>query len=111
MHVCPGLGHPSDKLKVIGVTGANGKTTTSCLIAGVLSHAGHKVGLLSKLGYFDGEDVEDLPRAAPSPDQLTALFARMAHNGCSHAVMVVSSRALEQSLVFPEWFDAVCLTN
>lgn len=111
MQFCPGLGLPSDQLKIIGVTGANGKTTTSCLIAGVLSHAGHKVGLLSKLGYFDGEDVEDAPRAPPSPNQLTVLFARMAHNGCSYAVMEVSSRALEQSLVFPEWFDAVCLTN
>ena len=64
MQVCPGLGHLeslrklSDQLKIIGVTGRNGKTTTSCLIAGVLAHAGHKVGLLSTLGYFDGEDVE-----------------------------------------------------
>ncbi len=111
MHVCPGLGHPSDNLKIIGVTGANGKTTTSCLIAGVLAHAGYKVGLLSSLGYFDGEDAEDAQPGTPSPDRLNLLLARMVHNGCSHAVMAVSLSALEQLSAAGVWFDAACVTN
>jgi UDP-N-acetylmuramoyl-L-alanyl-D-glutamate--2,6-diaminopimelate ligase len=111
MQVCPGPGHPGDKLKIIGVTGANGKTTTSCLIAGVLAHAGHKVGLLSALGYFDGEDVQYAAEAAPPPDRLAALLARMAQNGCSHAVMEVSNSVLEQSRMAGVCFDAACVTN
>jgi UDP-N-acetylmuramoyl-L-alanyl-D-glutamate--2,6-diaminopimelate ligase len=56
--LCQALaGNPSEKLKLIGVTGTNGKTTTACLIAGILAHSGHKVGLLGTLGYFDGNDV------------------------------------------------------
>jgi UDP-N-acetylmuramoyl-L-alanyl-D-glutamate--2,6-diaminopimelate ligase len=111
MQVCPGLGHPSDKLKVIGVTGANGKTTTSCLVAGVLTHAGHKVGLLSTLGYFDGEDVEDAIHPLPPPDRLAALFERMALNGCSHAVMEVPLNALDKPQLAGITFDALCVTN
>jgi UDP-N-acetylmuramoyl-L-alanyl-D-glutamate--2,6-diaminopimelate ligase len=111
MQVYTGPDRPGDNLKIIGVTGANGKTTASCLIAGVLAHAGHKVGLLSKLGYFDGEDVEYAAEATPPPDRLAALLARMEQHGCSHAVLEVSNRALEQSRVAGEWFDVVCATN
>ena len=64
-------------MKVIGVTGTNGKTTTACLIAGVLSHAGHKTGLIGTLGYFDGDDVEDPTHTTPPPEKLAALLARM----------------------------------
>ena len=110
--ICQALaGHPSDVLKIIGVTGANGKTTTSCLIAGVLAHAGNKVGLLSRLGYFDGEDVEYAAVPTPPPDRLASVLARMVRNGCSHAVMDVSDRALEQSLVAGVCYDAACVTN
>jgi UDP-N-acetylmuramoyl-L-alanyl-D-glutamate--2,6-diaminopimelate ligase len=111
MQICPGLGLPSDNLKMIGVTGANGKTTTSCLIAGVLAHAGRKVGLLSSLGYFDGENAEDAERDELSPDRLNQLLARMVRNGCSHAVMAVSLDAAEQLSAAGVWFDAACLTN
>jgi len=111
MQVSPGPGHPGDKLKIIGVTGANGKTTTSCLIAGVLAHAGHKVGLLSTLGYFDGEEVQYAAEAVPPPERLAALLARMEQNGCSHAVMEVSDRVLEQSRMAGVCYDAACVTN
>ncbi len=58
--LCQALaGNPSRQLKLIGVTGTNGKTTTSCLIAGVLTAAGHRVGVLGTLGYLDGRIVED----------------------------------------------------
>ncbi len=117
MQVCPDLGHLeslrnlSDRLRVVGVTGRNGKTTTSCLIAGILAHAGNKVGLLSRLGYFDGEDVEYAAEPTPEPDRLAALLARMLQNGCTYAVMDVSNRGLEQSLAAGLHYDAACVTN
>ena len=110
--ICQALaGNPCDTLKVIGVTGANGKTTTSCLIAGVLAHAGNKVGLLSRLGYFDGDDAQYAAEPTPQPDRLASLMARMVRNGCSHAVMDVSHRALEQSRAAGVYYDAACVTN
>ena len=91
--------YPSRQLKLIGVTGTNGKTTTSCLIAGVLSAAGYRVGVLGTLGYLDGRIVEEATHTTPPPDRLAALLARMVGNECTHAVMEVSSHALDQSRV------------
>ena len=54
-------GDPSRQLKVIGVTGTNGKTTTSCLIAGILTAAGHRVGVLGTLAYLDGRIIDRPP--------------------------------------------------
>ncbi|MCC6125413.1 MAG: UDP-N-acetylmuramoyl-L-alanyl-D-glutamate--2,6-diaminopimelate ligase [Pirellulales bacterium] len=104
-------GNPSRLLKVIGVTGSNGKTTTACLIAGILSHAGRKTGLIGTLGYFDGDDVEDPTHTTPPPEKLAELLARMVRNGCSHAVMEVSRHALAQSRIAGISYDAACVTN
>ena len=110
--ICQALaGDPSRHLKVVGVTGTNGKTTTSCLIAGILATAGHQVGLLGTLGYFDGLDCEDAPLTTPPADRLARLLARMVQNDCTHAVMEVSSHALSQSRVAGIQMDAVCVTN
>jgi UDP-N-acetylmuramoyl-L-alanyl-D-glutamate--2,6-diaminopimelate ligase len=104
-------GNPSRSLKLIGITGTNGKTTTSCLIAGVLSAAGHRIGLLGTLGYLDGRIVEDSTHTTPPPERLAPLLSRMVANGCTHAIMEVSSHALDQSRVAGLEFDAVCVTN
>ena len=110
--VCQTLaGSPTRHLKLIGVTGTNGKTTTSCLIAGVLTAADHRVGVLGTLGYLDGRFVEPATHTTPPPDRLAALLARMVRNECSHAVMEVSSHGLDQARVAGAWFDAACVTN
>jgi UDP-N-acetylmuramoyl-L-alanyl-D-glutamate--2,6-diaminopimelate ligase len=110
--ICQSLaGDPSQQLKLIGVTGTNGKTTTSCLIAGVLHAAGYRVGLLGTLGYFDGDTAEDATHTTPPADRLATLLARMVRNGCTHAVMEVSSHALDQCRVAGMTFDAACVTN
>ena len=110
--LCQALaGNPSRQLKLIGVTGTNGKTTTSCLIAGVLKAAGHRVGVLGTLGYLDGRIVEDSTHTTPPPERLASLLSRMVRNECSHAVMEVSSHALDQSRVAGVEFDAACVTN
>ena len=110
--LCQALaGNPSRQLKLIGVTGTNGKTTTSCLIAGVLTAAGHRVGVLGTLGYLDGRIVEESTHTTPPPERLASLLSRMVRNECSHAVMEVSSHALDQSRVAGVEFDAACVTN
>ena len=68
--ICQALaGNPSYQLKLIGVTGTNGKTTTSCLIASVLSGAGHRVGMLGTLGYFDGEELAPASLTTPPAER------------------------------------------
>jgi len=111
-HICQTLaGHPSRELKLIGVTGTNGKTTTATLIAGILNHSGHKTGLLGTLGYFDGDRVEDAPWTTPPADHLAAWLRRMAQRDCTHAVMEVSSHALDQWRTAGVRFDTACVTN
>jgi len=110
--LCQALaGNPSRHLKLIGVTGTNGKTTTSCLIASILTTAGCRVGLLGTLGCCDGRRVGPTTHTTPPAGPLARALARMVRNGCSHAVMEVSSHALDQSRVAGIAFDAACVTN
>jgi UDP-N-acetylmuramoyl-L-alanyl-D-glutamate--2,6-diaminopimelate ligase len=110
--ICQALaGNPSFRLRAIGIAGSNGKTTTSCLVASVLSTADYRVGVLGTLGYFDGENIDPATHTTPPADRLATLLARMVAHGCSHAVMEVSRGALAQSRVAGMRFDAACVTN
>jgi len=110
--VCQALaGNPSQALKIIGITGTNGKTTTSCLVSSVLTVAGHQTGMLGTLGYLDGDVIEESSWTTPPADQLATWLSRMVRNGCSHAVLEVSSHALDQARVAGVRFDAACVTN
>jgi UDP-N-acetylmuramoyl-L-alanyl-D-glutamate--2,6-diaminopimelate ligase len=110
--VCQALfGNPSERIKVIGVTGTNGKTTTCCLIANILAAAGHGVGIVGTLGCFDGEDSSDTNLTTPPADELASWLARSLDRGCTHAVMEVSSHGLDQSRIAGISLDCACLTN
>jgi UDP-N-acetylmuramoyl-L-alanyl-D-glutamate--2,6-diaminopimelate ligase len=110
--ICQGLaGWPSRSLKVIGVTGTNGKTTTAHLIASVLDAAGWRAGLLGTLGYHDSVDSAEADLTTPASGALADWLAKMVANGCSHAVMEVSSHALAQRRTSGIEFAHVCLTN
>ncbi len=110
--LCQALaGEPCQRLKVIGVTGTNGKTTTSCLIASVLSTAGYRPGLLGTIACFDGQHTVPSSHTTPPAHELATWLGRMVTNGCSHAVMEVSSHALDQQRVAGMSFDAACVTN
>ncbi len=104
-------GNPSRKLKLIGVTGTNGKTTVTNLLKHILESAGHKVGLIGTIQ----NEIDDMALPAkyttPDPAQLHALFARMAAAGCDYVVMEVSSHALEQDRVAGCRFEAAVFTN
>ena len=104
-------GNPGKALTLIGVSGTYGKTTTSYLIAGMLAESGSPVGLIGTLGVFDGEKVYPSTQTTPPPDELAYWLMRMAANGCSHAVIEISSQAIAESHLAGLKFDAMCLTN
>lgn len=110
--LCQALaGFPSQRLKVIGVTGTNGKTTTTYLIASILAAAGYQPGIIGTLGCFDGAEFRETSWTTPPSEELAGAMARMVSNGCTHAVMEVSSHALDQHRMAGIVLDAACVTN
>lgn len=110
--LCQALaGHPARSLKIVGITGAHGKTTTSYLTAAVLAAGGWRSGVLGTLGYFDGSEWQNARWTTPPPPVLAQWLARIAAAGCTHAIMEVSSPALAQKRVAGLDFDVACFTN
>jgi UDP-N-acetylmuramoyl-L-alanyl-D-glutamate--2,6-diaminopimelate ligase len=104
-------GDPSRHLRVIGVTGTNGKTTTTHLIRSILMARGHKVGLIGTVHNYVGD--QELPAllTTPQASDLQELFSRMVEAGCSHVVMEVSSEGLDMHRVDDVEFDVGVFTN
>ncbi|MBO5460292.1 MAG: UDP-N-acetylmuramoyl-L-alanyl-D-glutamate--2,6-diaminopimelate ligase [Ruminococcus sp.] len=88
------FGYPADKLKVIGITGTKGKTTTTYMIRSILEEVGHKVGLIGTIEAIIGDKV--IPAANTTPESYTIhkYFAEMVEAGCDSVVMEVSSQGL-----------------
>ncbi len=102
---------PAKSLKMIGITGTSGKTSTSYLISGMLAEAGYQVGLIGSLGVFDGSLFHPVDEENLRPDQIAAWLHRMVLSGCTHVVFEASSRAIADGSLAGIHFDAVCLTN
>jgi UDP-N-acetylmuramoyl-L-alanyl-D-glutamate--2,6-diaminopimelate ligase len=104
-------GHPGRHLRLIGITGTNGKTTTSYIIESILQAAGKAVGVIGTVNYRLG--VQHLPASHTTPDalQLHALLAQMVQANIDYTVMEVSSHALDQERVWGCRFDAAVFTN
>jgi UDP-N-acetylmuramoyl-L-alanyl-D-glutamate--2,6-diaminopimelate ligase len=98
-------------MRLIGVTGTHGKTSTSLLITRVLEAAEHFVGATTSLGYSDAACIRPAARTTPAPPELADWLARMVSNGCSHAVVEVSSESLACRHTAGVQFDAAVLTN
>lgn len=104
-------GNPSAKLKLIGVTGTNGKTTIATLIYEMARLMGYKAGLLSTVkNYIDSEPV-DATHTTPDPLELNSLLARMVEAGCQYAAMEVSSHAAHQHRIAGLTFAGGVFTN
>lgn len=104
-------GRPSARLKVAGVTGTNGKTTVTYLVRDILESAGLPCGLIGTVEYRLGNRVIPAARTTPDPLTLQSCFAQMLQNGCTAAVMEVSSHALDQERAWGIEFDAAVFTN
>lgn len=106
--------NPSTKLKVIAVTGTNGKTSTTYMIKHVLEAAGCKVGVIGTLGVMVGDEKLSLELSTPTTPEsadLQLALHTMREAGCSHVVMEVSSHALVTARVDDVTFDTAVFTN
>ncbi len=104
-------GNPTKKMKLIGVTGTNGKTTIATTLYNIFRRLGYKAGLISTVcNYIDGEPI---PTEHTTPDAVTLnkLLAAMAEKGCEYAFMEVSSHAVEQKRIGGLKFVAGIFTN
>ncbi len=104
-------GCPTDALCTVGVTGTNGKTSTTQLIAAVLKAAGCPTGLMNSLAYDDTQRRQAAPCSTPPAHELARWLGRMRDNRCSHAVIEASSQALAERRTAGLELDAAVLTN
>jgi UDP-N-acetylmuramoyl-L-alanyl-D-glutamate--2,6-diaminopimelate ligase len=105
------FGHPSQALALIGVTGTNGKTTTTYLVKAIIEAAGHAAGLIGTIDYRVGTRVYPAPNTTPESLDLQRLLREMVSSGASHCVMEVSSHALELGRTAGCVFSTVAFTN
>jgi UDP-N-acetylmuramoyl-L-alanyl-D-glutamate--2,6-diaminopimelate ligase len=102
---------PAEKLKTTGITGTNGKTTTSYVLHRILQAAKRKTMLVGTIEYRIGDEILRAPHTTPEALELNQLFARGLGAGCTEAAMEVSSHALEQGRVYGIPFDVAVFTN
>jgi UDP-N-acetylmuramoyl-L-alanyl-D-glutamate--2,6-diaminopimelate ligase len=103
--------HPSRRMPVIGVTGTNGKTTTSYLLAAILDAAGLRAGMLGTVAYRIGGEDREASRTTPEAPDVQRLLSEMLRHGCQSAVMEVSSHALSLKRVDGMRFAAGIFSN
>ena len=109
---CNFYDNPSKKLRVVGVTGTKGKTTTTFMVKEILEKQGYKVGLIGTIANYIGEVcLGDSSRTTPESIELQKLFARMVEEKCQVAVMEVSSQSLKLDRVYGCDFDIGVFTN
>lgn len=104
-------GNPADQLKIVGITGTNGKTTTATLLHKLFSAMGERSGLLSTVVVMVGEDEMPATHTTPDAKQLHQTFRKMVDAGCQYCFMEVSSHALVQKRVAGIKFAGAVFTN
>ena len=102
---------PSREMRVIGITGTNGKTTTAYLVAAIFEAAGVRCGILGTVGYRIGDETRDATRTTPEAPDVQALLRAMVDHGCGACVLEASSHALSLRRVDGMTFAAGVFTN
>lgn len=105
------FGRPADTMTMVGMTGTNGKTTSTYLLKAILEARGEKVGLIGTNQNMIGEEVLPTERTTPESFELQKLFARMRDAGCAYVVMEVSSHALFLDRVYGVSYEVGVFTN
>lgn len=104
-------GYPDRRLKLIGVVGTNGKTTSTFLLKSILEAAGYKVGLIGTIANLIGEETVATHNTTPGRLELQQLFAKMVQAGVEYVVMEVSSHGIHQGRVAGFKFESGVFTN
>lgn len=104
-------GRPSEKLKLVGITGTNGKTTTVTLLYRMFRELGYKVGLLSTVVNYIDDRTVDATHTTPDAVQLNALLAEMVEAGCEYCFMEVSSHSIDQHRIEGLHFEGAMFSN
>jgi UDP-N-acetylmuramoyl-L-alanyl-D-glutamate--2,6-diaminopimelate ligase len=104
-------GHPSRAMRVVGITGTNGKTTTSYLIQAIFEAAGIRCGLIGTVQYRIGSQAREAARTTPEAPDVQRMLREMAEAGCGACAMEVSSHALSLKRVDGTRFSAAVFTN
>jgi UDP-N-acetylmuramoyl-L-alanyl-D-glutamate--2,6-diaminopimelate ligase len=105
------FGRPSESVRVLGVTGTNGKTTTAYLVRHLLHKFAKRCGLVGTVQIDDGKSCLEAAMTTPSATEIGSLLGAMRNNGCSACAMEVSSHALDQGRVSGVKFAAAAFTN
>jgi UDP-N-acetylmuramoyl-L-alanyl-D-glutamate--2,6-diaminopimelate ligase len=105
------FGHPSDRLKVVGITGTKGKTTVAYLLEEILKAAGAVPGVIGTIEYRGPGLTRQAARTTPESADLQAMLREMLDAGATHCLMEVSSHALDQKRVWGVSFDVAVFTN
>ncbi|MGE0867828.1 MAG: UDP-N-acetylmuramoyl-L-alanyl-D-glutamate--2,6-diaminopimelate ligase [Kofleriaceae bacterium] len=105
------LGNPASAMTLIGITGTNGKTTTTYLVESILIAAGAKPGVIGTVSYRWAGQTFEAPYTTPTPAVLHETFARMRDAGCTHVVMEVSSAALSMDRLAGVTFAVSAFSN
>ena len=105
------FGYPAKNLKIIGVTGTNGKTSVTYMIKSVLEAKGHKVGLIGTIHNMIGNTEIPSSNTTPGAYELNSLLSLMKEAGCEYVIMEVSSHALDQKRVHGIEFETAIFTN
>lgn len=103
--------HPTNDIKLIGVTGTNGKSTIVYMLKSILEEAGHKVGLVGTIANHIGNTILPSERTTPESLELQKMFRDMVDNGCDYCVMEVSSHSLDLDRVYGCNFEVSIFTN
>ncbi|HEY3488512.1 MAG TPA: UDP-N-acetylmuramoyl-L-alanyl-D-glutamate--2,6-diaminopimelate ligase [Candidatus Deferrimicrobiaceae bacterium] len=104
-------GDPSARMKVVGVTGTNGKTTVTYLLESIFQAEGHKAGVIGTINYRVGDEVLQSGLTTPFPQDLQEVMASALARGADRLVMEVSSHAAAQGRIAGVRFDAALFTN
>ncbi|HEV7218501.1 MAG: UDP-N-acetylmuramoyl-L-alanyl-D-glutamate--2,6-diaminopimelate ligase [Terriglobales bacterium] len=104
-------GHPADKLRITGITGTNGKSTTAFLLESILKAAKRQTALIGTIEYHVAGNVLPAPHTTPESLELNSIFANALSRGATEVVMEASSHALAQQRVYGIPFDCAVFTN
>ncbi len=102
---------PTSKLKLVGITGTNGKTTSTFILKNILQSVGHKTGLVGTIANYIGDVKVDSKLTTPESNDLNRFFYDMIEAGCSHAIMEVSSHSLFLNRVYGLDFSVAIFSN